>query len=212
MVAGRNTRTIETHDFASTVGMIFQEPESQFIMTSVEDEIAFGMENLGLPPEEMEERLKAVLKYTRLEGLEKKHPRALSGGQKQRVAIASGLALRPEILVLDEPTSELDPVGKHEVLSIVKQLNIDYGTTIVLVEHETEIVAEIADRVVLLTQGKVELQDTPQRVFEQTNLLRKRGLFVPEVADIAASLMREGLEIRRIPVTYSEAKVVLQNT
>ena len=118
-----NTRAFEPYQFASTLGMVFQEPENQFVTTSVENEIAFGMENLGVPVEKIEERLAWILKVTRLEGLEKKHPRALSGGQKQRVAIASSLVLEPRILVLDEPTSELDPVGKTEVLSLVSHLN-----------------------------------------------------------------------------------------
>ncbi len=205
-VRGMDTLAFEPHQFASTVGMVFQEPENQFVMTSVEDEIAFGMENLGVPTEKIEERLSWVLKVTRLEGLEKKHPRALSGGQKQRVAIASALVLEPKILVLDEPTSELDPVGKTEVLSLIGQLNREHGITIVIVEHETEMLAEMAQRVILLSKGRVALEDGARQFFAKPQVLREYGLFVPQVAEITSRVTGGS----KVSVTYDEAKHSLE--
>ncbi len=205
-IRGMNTRAFQPYQFASIVGMVFQDPESQFVMTSVEDEIAFGLENLGVPTDEIEERLSWVLRVTRLQGLEKKHPRALSGGQKQRVAIASAFALEPKILVLDEPTSELDPVGKMEVLNLVTELNREHKITIVLVEHETEMLAEMSDKVFLLNGGRLELEAEPRRFFSEASLLRERGLFVPQVAEIS-SLVTGGA---RVSVTYEETKRLLE--
>ncbi len=205
-VKGMNTLSFEPHQFASTVGMVFQEPENQFVMTSVEDEIAFGMENLGFPTEKIEERLSWALKVTRLEGLEKKHPRALSGGQKQRVAIASALVLEPKILVLDEPTSELDPVGKTEVLSLIGNLNREHGITIFIVEHETEMLAEMAHRVILLNRGSVALESEARQFFAKPEVLKEYGLFVPQVADITSRITGG----TKVSVTYAEAKNSLE--
>ncbi|MEM3507340.1 MAG: ATP-binding cassette domain-containing protein [Candidatus Bathyarchaeia archaeon] len=205
----RDTRNHEPHELASLIGMVFQEPESQFVMTSVEDEIAFGMENLGIPPEEMEKRLDWALSVTRMKEFKDKPPWRLSGGQKQRVAIASALALRPNILVLDEPTSELDPIGKNEVLSIVKELNKVYGITIVIVEHETELLAEMADRVMLLNEGKIELIASVKEFFSKVDLLKKYGIFVPEVSELMVELSQK-LMVPEIPITYEESKAMLK--
>jgi energy-coupling factor transport system ATP-binding protein len=205
----RDTRKYEPHELASLIGMVFQEPESQFVMTSVEDEIAFGMENLGIPSEEMEKRLDWALSVTRMKEFKDKPPWRLSGGQKQRVAIASALALRPDILVLDEPTSELDPVGKNEVLSIVKELNQAYGMTIVIVEHETELLAEIADRVILLNEGKIQLTASAKEFFSRTDILKKYGIFVPEVSELMEELSQKST-VHEMPITYEEGRAMLK--
>jgi energy-coupling factor transport system ATP-binding protein len=209
-IEGKNTRKNEPQTLATTIGMIFQEPESQFVMTTVEDEIAFGMENIGLTPREMEERLNWVLKVTHMEPYRKKPPRRLSGGQKQRVAIASALALRPKILVMDEPTSELDPLGKYEIITIAKELNREHKITIVLVEHETELAADIIDRLIVLNQGQIEFQGTPVELFGNIELMQKAGLFVPEVTEVARGLANSGFEISKLPITYAQGSSLLK--
>lgn len=209
-IEGKNTKKNEPQDLATTVGMIFQEPESQFVMTTVEDEIAFGMENIGLSPSEMEDRLNWVLKVTHMEPYRKKPPRRLSGGQKQRVAIASALALRPKVLVMDEPTSELDPLGKYEVITIAKELNREHKITIVLVEHETELAADIIDRLIMLNQGQIEFQGTPVELFGNIELMRRVGLFVPEVTEVAQGLAKSGFEISKLPITYTQGSTLLK--
>jgi len=210
-VAGQNTRRTEPQDLATVVGIIFQEPESQFIMTAVEDEIAFGMENIGLPPNEIEERLRLVLKLTKLEQYRRKPPRRLSGGQKQRVAIASALALRPKILIMDEPTSELDPIGKNEVLAIAKELNREHNITIILVEHETELAADIIDRGIVLSEGRVKFQGTPSELFGNVELLNREGIFLPEVTEVGYGLSKHGFPITQLPFTFQQGSALLQS-
>lgn len=209
-VEGRSVRQTEPQNLASTIGMIFQEPESQFVMTTVEDEIAFGMENFGLLQSEMDVRLNWVLKATHMEGYRTKPPRRLSGGQKQRVAIASALALRPRILVMDEPTSELDPLGKVEVLTIAKELNRDYKITVILVEHETELIADIIDRIMMLNHGEIMYQGTPVELFNNVKLMNETGLFVPEVTEVAQGLVAQGVSIPKLPITYDEGFTLLK--
>lgn len=208
-IEGRSTKRTEPQNLATTIGMIFQEPESQFVMTAVEDEIAFGMENIGLTQSEMDERLNWVLKVTHMEAYRTKPPRRLSGGQKQRVAIASALALRPRILVMDEPTSELDPLGKVEVLTIAKELNRDYKITVVLVEHETELIADIIDRLMVLNHGEIMYQGTPVELFSNIKLMQETGLFVPEVTEVSQGLVAHGVSIPKLPITYDEGATLL---
>jgi energy-coupling factor transporter ATP-binding protein EcfA2 len=209
-VNGMNTRKTEPQNLATTIGMIFQEPESQFVMTTVEDEIAFGMENIALSQNEMDERLNWVLKVTHMEPYRTKPPRRLSGGQKQRVAIASALALRPRILVMDEPTSELDPLGKAEVLAIAKELNRTYKITVVLVEHETELIADIVDRLMVLDHGEITYQGTPVDLFSNTEVMHETGLFVPEVTEVAQGIAARGVPVPKLPITYDEGKSLLK--
>lgn len=209
-VEDRSVRQTEPQNLASIIGMIFQEPESQFVMTTVEDEIAFGMENFGLTQGEMDVRLNWVLKATHMEGYRTKPPRRLSGGQKQRVAIASALALRPRILVMDEPTSELDPLGKVEVLTIAKELNRDYKITVILVEHETELIAGIIDRIMMLNHGEIMYQGTPVELFNNVKLMKETGLFVPEVTEVAQGLVAQGVSIPKLPITYDEGVSLLK--
>src|SRR6185436_10879039 len=146
-VAGLDTVEHPTYKLAQCVGMVFQDPEMQLTAPTVTGEVAFALENICLPVEEIKRRVPAALKAVRLEGLEGKHPHQLSGGQKQRLAIAAALALQPDVLVLDEPTSQLDPVGTAEVFAVVRELNRTRGMTIILVSHASEELAEYADRV-----------------------------------------------------------------
>jgi energy-coupling factor transport system ATP-binding protein len=185
VVAGLNTRQHPVPELASQVGIVFQDPESQFFNMTVEDEVAFGPESLGLDPREIQERVDWALTMVGMSRHRHRSPFQLSGGEKQRVAIASILAMTPRILVLDEPTSGLDPIGKAEVFRVVRELKQREQMTIVMVEQESEKIAEFSDRVVVLRDGKVALVDTPDRVFANVVLMHEIGLAVPQVSELA---------------------------
>ena len=185
VVAGLNTRQHPVPELASQVGIVFQDPESQFFNMTVEDEVAFGPESLGLDPREIRERVDWALAVVGMSPHQHRSPFQLSGGEKQRVAIASILAMTPRILVLDEPTSGLDPLGKAQVFRVVRELKQRDGMTIVMVEQESEKIAEFSDRVLVLNDGKVALVDTPARVFAQVELMHEIGLAVPQVSELA---------------------------
>ncbi|MBE3581090.1 MAG: ABC transporter ATP-binding protein [Thermoanaerobacteraceae bacterium] len=166
------------------VGLVMQDPENQFLRMSVLHEVALGMQILQLPASEIEARAREALKMVNLEHLWPRasltHPADLSGGQKQRVALASFLAMRPEILVLDEPTSDLDPVGKREVMAAVKSLKEQYGLTVILVEHNPEVIMEFADRVILLDEGRIHYTAPPAVFYNRVDELERHGVMVPE--------------------------------
>jgi energy-coupling factor transporter ATP-binding protein EcfA2 len=185
VVAGLNARQHPVPELASQVGIVFQNPESQFFNMTVEDEVAFGPESLGLDPGEIQERVDWALAVVGLSQHRYRSPFQLSGGEKQRVAIAAILAMTPRILVLDEPTSGLDPIGKAEVFRVVRELKQRKQMTIVMVEQESEKIAEFSDRVVVLRDGKIVLVDTPDRVFAQVELMHEIGLAVPQVSELA---------------------------
>jgi energy-coupling factor transporter ATP-binding protein EcfA2 len=185
VVAGLNTRQHPVPELASWVGIVFQDPESQFFNMTVEAEVAFGPESLGLDPGEIRERIDWALTMVGMSQHRHRSPFQLSGGEKQRVAIAAILAMTPRILVLDEPTSGLDPMGKANVFRVVRELKQQDGMTIVMVEQESEKIAEFSDRVVVLRDGKVALMDTPDRVFAQVELMHEIGLAVPQVSELA---------------------------
>ncbi len=175
------------------VGMVFQNPDNQLVAALVEEELAFGMENLGFPPEEMKKRIKELSAHMQLEEFLDFPPHRLSGGQKQRVAIASVLAIEPQVLVLDEPTSMLDPAGRREVLSELARLK-QSGKTVVLVTHDmTEAVA--ADRIVVLEQGKTAFVGSPRECFSRVDWLREIGLEIPPPAELARRMRERGLAV-----------------
>jgi len=184
-VAGKDTRETEIATLSSLVGMVFQDPESQFIGMSVIDEVVFGPCNLGVPKAEIDRRLDWVLKAVRMENFQEKSPTELSGGQKQRVAIASALIMLPEILVLDEPTSELDPIGKWEVYQVIEGLKKEREMTIILVENLPEETVRFADRVILLHEGQIKLEAPPQQFFRNVELLRSLGISPPQVTEFS---------------------------
>ncbi|MCA6214141.1 ATP-binding cassette domain-containing protein [Thermococcus bergensis] len=192
-VKGYNTREASVAELSKIVGLVLQNPDSQLFNMTVEEEVAFALENLGLDVEEIRRRVYWALKITGLEGLEKEFPPNLSGGQKQRLAIASVLALKPEVLVLDEPTSQLDPIGREQVLSLITLLNKEQGITIVLVEHNTEYLFDFADRIIVLDRGEVVMEGKPREVFEEADYLRKLGIKIPVSVKIGAELKRKGL-------------------
>ncbi|WP_457752952.1 energy-coupling factor ABC transporter ATP-binding protein [Thermococcus sp.] len=192
-VKGYNTKETSVAKLSTIVGLVLQNPDSQLFNMTVEEEVAFGLENLGLDPEEIKRRIKWALRIAGLEGLENEFPPNLSGGQKQRLAIASVLAMKPEVLVLDEPTSQLDPLGKEQVLSLITLLNKEQGITIVLVEHNTEYILSFADRVVVLDKGEIVLEGKPKNVFEEVELLQNLGIRLPASVRISHKLKKKGL-------------------
>ncbi|MCO6040566.1 ATP-binding cassette domain-containing protein [Thermococcus alcaliphilus] len=192
-VKGYNTKEASVAELSKIVGLVLQNPDSQLFNMTVEEEVAFALENLGLDVEEIRRRVYWALKITGLEGLEKEFPPNLSGGQKQRLAIASVLALKPEVLVLDEPTSQLDPIGREQVLSLITLLNKEQGITIVLVEHNTEYLFDFADRIIVLDRGELVMEGKPREIFEEADYLRELGIRIPISVKIGAELKRKGL-------------------
>ncbi|HSM25134.1 MAG TPA: energy-coupling factor transporter ATPase [Anaerolineaceae bacterium] len=209
-IAGLDTLDHPISVLAKHVGQVFEDPETQLIATSVENEIAFALENLKVPREEIMRRIPRVLEAVRLDGMEKKHPAELSGGQKQRLAIAAALAAQPDLLVLDEPTSQLDPVGAQEVFSTVYELNKELGMTILMSSHAAEEMAEYADRIGLLSFGKLLLVDNPERVYSDIPLLLENQLRVPQVASTFYSIQKTGISVPIIPVKLEEGKKAIR--
>lgn len=178
----------------SHVGMVFQNPDNQIVATIVEEDVAFGPENLGIPPKEIRERVDDALKAVEMYDYREHAPSQLSGGQKQRVAIAGIIAMRPDCIVLDEPTAMLDPSGRREVMNTIHMLNREYGITIVLITHYMEEAAQ-ANRVVVMDDGKVVLDNTPKEVFSHVETLKKIGLDVPQVTELAYRLQQAGCPV-----------------
>ena len=178
----------------SHVGMVLQNPDNQIVATIVEEDVAFGPENLGIPPQEIRERVDDALKAVEMYDYREHAPSQLSGGQKQRVAIAGIIAMRPDCIVLDEPTAMLDPSGRREVMNTIHMLNREYGITIVLITHYMEEAAQ-ANRVVVMDDGKVVLDNTPKEVFSHVETLKKIGLDVPQVTELAYRLQQAGCPV-----------------
>lgn len=205
VVAGLDTLEHPISYMARHVGAVFEDPETQLIATSVENEIAFALENLKLPREEIRARIGPALAAVRLEGTEKKHPAELSGGQKQRLAIAAALAVQPDLLVLDEPTSQLDPIGAQEVFATVRELNKGLGITIVMASHAAEEMAEYADRIALLTAGELTALGRPDEIYSDIERLQANALRPPQVAHTFYLISRGGLLTPRLPVRLEPA-------
>lgn len=179
---------MEINEVSQYVGMVFQNPDNQLIQIDVESEVAFGPENLALPQAEIAHRVQQALEYTRMDLLAQQEIFALSGGQKQRVAISATLAMRPTVLVLDEPTSDLDPVGTQEVLSVLRTLNKQYGMTIVLIEHKVDEVIPWVDRVLLMDAGRVVVDAPPRNAFTDIPLWDNLGVSVPQIVRLARAI------------------------
>ncbi len=200
-IAGLDSLEHPVSELARHVGIVFEDPEVQITATSVENEIAFALENLCIPREEILRRIPIALKSVRLEGFEKKNPQELSGGQKQRLAIAAALALQPDLLILDEPTSQLDPIGSQEVFATVRELKENLGVSIVMVSHAAEEMAEFCDRIALLTDGRLQAIGTPAEIYAQVELLQQNKLRPPEVAHAFYKIQQKGIALEKIPVT-----------
>ena len=177
------------------VGMVFQNPDNQIVATVVEEDVAFGPENLGVPPEEIRKRVDFALETVDMTAFKDAQPHNLSGGQKQRISIAGIIAMMPKYIVLDEPTAMLDPKGRAEVMETIKLLNKNHGITVVLITHYMEEAAQ-ADRVVVMDNGKVIIDDTPEMTFANVALLKNVGLDVPQVTDLMFRLRRSGIHLR----------------
>ena len=184
----KNISALDIHEVSQNIGMVFQNPEEQLIHLDVEAEVAFGPENLALPRREIAQRVEESLTYTGMEQLRKQEIFTLSGGQKQRVAISATLAMRPRMLVLDEPTSDLDPVGTQEVLRVLRALNKEYGMTIVLVEHKVDEVVHWVDRVLLMDEGRLVVDAPPRKAFDDIERWNDLGVSVPQMVLLARSL------------------------
>lgn len=193
MIGGWDTRQVEISAMATRVAMVFQQPESNFVGLSVEDEVAFGPENLGVAPVEIADRVIWALDRVGMATYQDSTPARLSGGQQQRVAIAAALAMRPAVLALDEPTAALDPIGAQEVLDVLAGLAADRQTTIVLVSHDADALAAYADNVLVLDAGQVVAGGPPSRLFSGDSLreLKDRGVPVPVMAELASGLNAE---------------------
>lgn len=203
-VDGMDTRDAEKLDaIRQTAGMVFQNPDNQIIGTVVDEDVAFGPENMGVPTEEIRERVEESLKTVGMWEYRDHSPNRLSGGQKQRVAIAGVVAMEPKCIVLDEPTAMLDPVGRAEVIRAARKLNREKQVTIILITHYMEEVVE-ADHVIVMDQGKVLMQGTPRQVFSKVEELKEHRLDVPQVTMLAHELRKKGLEIPEGILTVQE--------
>lgn len=217
IVNGMDTKD-EEHlwDIRRSAGMVFQNPDNQIIATVVEEDVAFGPENIGVPTEEIWRRVEESLTAVGMTAYRSHSPNKLSGGQKQRVAIAGIMAMRPECIILDEPTAMLDPVGRKEVMRTVHELNKNEGVTILLITHYMDEVID-ADRVIVMDGGKVVMQGTPKEIFSQVERLKEYRLDVPQVTELAYELKKEGvplpdgiLTVQEFKAAYCAAKAKLE--
>ena len=195
VVDGLDTSNLElTWDIRAKAGMVFQNPDNQLVATIVEEDVAFGPENLGVKSSEIRKRVDMSLEKVGMSEYKRHAPHLLSGGQKQRVAIAGILAIEPECIIFDEPTAMLDPLGRKEVLNNIKNLNKEHGMTIVLITHYMDEAAQ-ADRIVVMDGGKIKMQGTPREIFPQVQLMKNIGLDVPQVTELAYELKEAGINI-----------------
>lgn len=204
-VDGLEVGDYPVREMAKIVGMVFDNPEFQMSQMSVGEEVALGLENAGVPYEEMKRIIPETLALVGLAGFEERSPLGLSGGQQQRLAIAAVLAMSPKILIMDEPTSNLDPIGKQEVFDMAAKLNREKGMTVIVIEHEVEVMARFADRVIVLDGGRIIMNGTPQEIFSQVEALAALKLRVPEAAAVASILADRGLWKGPIPITTEPA-------
>lgn len=195
-------------DIRQKVGMVFQNPDNQLVAAVVEEDVAFGPENIGVPPEEIRRRVDAALEKVGMTEYRSRSPSMLSGGQKQRVAIAGVLAMQPDCIVLDEPTAMLDPKGRKEVMDTIHALNREEGITIVLITHFME-EAVTADQVLVVDRSRLQMEGTPREVFSQVDRLKEMGLDVPVQADLARGLREKGLSLPEDCMTDEELEKAL---
>lgn len=195
-------------DIRQRVGMVFQNPDNQIVATIVEEDVAFGLENLGVEPKEIRRRVDEALRQVDMVEYYRHSPHQLSGGQKQRVAIAGIIAMRPDCIVLDEPTAMLDPRGRREVLSTIQELNRENGITVILITHYMDEAVK-AERVVVIDEGNILLDGTPKEVFRNVEQLKSVGLDVPQVTELAYELRKEGIDIPDDILTEDECVAYL---
>ena len=210
VVCGINTKDDDRlFDIRQQVGMVFQNPDNQIVATIVEEDVAFALENLGVEPSEIRRRVDEALKEVDMYQYREHAPHQLSGGQKQRVAIAGILAMRPDFIVLDEPTAMLDPRGRSEVLRTIRELNRDYNTTVVLITHYMDEAVQ-AERVVVVDGGKILRDGTPREIFTEVELLKSVGLDVPQVTELVYELRQAGIDLPQDILTEEECYQALK--
>lgn len=191
-------------DIRKKVGMVFQNPDNQMVASIVEDDLAFGPENLGVPREEIGKRIDWALKTVNMEGQNKRTPNKLSGGQKQRISIAAILVMKPDVLILDESTAMLDPKGREEVMETIMRLNKEEGMTVILITHYMEEVI-LADKVVVMNDGEVVLHGTPKEVYKELETIRNAQLELPIITQVAVELKNRGYNV---PLSLTKEELV----
>lgn len=195
LVNGLDTKdSLKIWEIRQTAGMVFQNPDNQIIATVVEEDVAFGPENLGVESDIIKKRVKEAIESVEMTEYSKHSPNKLSGGQKQRIAIAGILAMKPKCIILDEPTAMLDPSGRKEVINTIKKLNKEEGITIILITHFMEEAIE-SDKVIVMDEGNITLEGTPEEVFVQIETMKDLGLEVPHVTELAFNLNKKGINI-----------------
>lgn len=209
LVAGLNVSKRSVQELARHVGLVFQNPENQLFALFVEKDVAFGLENMGVPRHEIRERVDWALQMTGIEDLRERAPHELSGGQQQRVAIASVLAMQPDVMVLDEPTSFLDPLGAQKIFEVISEVNRKLGITVVLVEHRLDLASRYSNHVVIMHEGRVVLDGEPREVF-QSKKARLIGVGIPQATRLHHLLEESGLRLGRVPVTSEEASQIIK--
>ena len=193
----------ELYELRRRIGMVFQNPDNQLVATVVEEDVAFGPENLGVPTDEIRKRVDDALDIVGMREFARHSPHQLSGGQKQRVAIAGIIALRPDVIIFDEATAMLDPRGRADVLSTIEKLNRDFGTTIIHITHYME-EAIRAGRVIVIDDGKIKLDGTPREVFSAVDAVKAAGLDVPQVTELMLEIRRDGFLLPADTLTFAE--------
>ncbi|MBC1487515.1 ABC transporter ATP-binding protein [Listeria sp. FSL L7-1485] len=210
VVFGKRLEEWTLSDLSQKIGYVFQNPFTQISGSkeTVFEEIAFGLENLGMPEELIREKVNAIMDLLEIDFLRDKNPNFLSGGQKQRISLASIIVMEPEILIIDEPTSQLDPQGTEDVFKIIKMMK-DLGSTIILVEHKIELVAEYADEIILLQDGEIKMMGEKQAILSKEQVIEYGGV-IPQFAILGLELMKTGIPLEEIPLTEDAAVKQLQ--
>jgi len=208
-VAGFNVTKSSIHELARHVGLVFQNPENQLFALSVEKDVAFGLENFGVSRDEMRERVDWALQMTGINELRERAPHELSGGQQQRVAIASILAMRPEVMVFDEPTSFLDPLGAQRIFEVIHDLNKKLGITVILVEHRLDLASRYANHVIVMDESRVVLDGEPRQVFNSEKA-RLIGVGIPKATRLYQILRENGVKLSKVPINSEEASQLLR--
>jgi energy-coupling factor transporter ATPase len=209
-VAGLNVTEHQIHELALHVGFVFQNPENQLFALSVEKDVAFALENLGTPREEMQKRVEWALKTVGAYEFRERAPHELSGGQQQRVAIASVLAMQSDVMILDEPTSFLDPLGAKKIFEVIADLNKNLGMTVILVEHRLDLTAQYASHVVIMDRGTVVLDGKPGDIFN-TDEARLIGVGIPKATRLFQILKEDGISLKDAPISSEEAAESLRS-
>jgi energy-coupling factor transporter ATPase len=197
------------YNLARHVGLVFQNPENQLFALSVEKDVAFGLENVGMPREEIRKRVDWALQMTGIENLRERAPHELSGGQQQRVAIASVLAMQPDVMVLDEPTSFLDPLGAEKIFEVINELNKKLDITVILVEHRLDLASKYTDHVIVMDKGKVLFDGGPREIFASEEV-RMTGVGIPKAVMLYQALKDEGIHLKEVPITSKEATQLIR--